>query len=196
MRWIFLTLFALALGIFLGRSSITSPLENSPEVVFARDMRAHHMQAVDMAVRIRDRITNDEEFTLLVTDMFLTQQNEVGQMQAWLNTWNLPLTGREPTMNGKGEQMGMAARADVSKLSTLPAKEAEKLFLQLMIRHHQGGAIMAKTILETNPREIVQVLANGIIRNQQIEIDAMRSYLKKRGGTELPAPTAMPMNHR
>lgn len=187
---------ALGLGFFLGRSSIAPPLENSPEVAFARDMRAHHMQAVDMATRIRDR-TPDPKLRILATDMLLTQQNELGQMQAWLDTWGLPLTGRDPVMGGNQEMMGMTTRSEVSSLSTIPVREAEIKFLQQMIRHHQGGVMMAQEVLLHNPREPVKQLANGIVRGQKIEIDAMTDYLGRRGAAPLAPLAPMQMNkHR
>jgi uncharacterized protein (DUF305 family) len=194
MRYVFVVLVALGLGFFLGRSSIAPPLENSPEVIFARDMRSHHMQAVDMATRVRD-VTKDELLRLMATDMLLTQQNELGQMQAWLNAWGLPLTGRDPPMNGAGEKMGLASRAEVSSLSVLAVRQAEIKFLQLMIRHHQGGVMMAENLLKEPAREIAKILASGIVRNQKVEIDAMRSFLKKRNATELPALAPIKMNH-
>jgi uncharacterized protein (DUF305 family) len=197
MKLVVAIVLALGLGFFLGRSSIAPPLENSPEVVFARDMRAHHMQAVDMATRIRDR-TSDQKLQILATDMLLTQQNELGQMQAWLDAWGLPLTGRDPPMGGKMEQMGMTSRAEVSSLSIIAVPEAEIKFLQLMIRHHQGGVMMAQNVLTQNPRELVKTLANGIVRGQKIEIDAMTDYLARRGAQPLAPlpPMKMDMNHR
>jgi uncharacterized protein (DUF305 family) len=195
MRYVFAVLVALGLGFFLGRSSISPPLENSPEVIFARDMRAHHIQAVDMATRIRD-VTKDEALRIIATDMLLTQQNELGQMQAWLNIWGLPITGREPVMNGRGEAMGLAAQADVSSLSLLPVGQAEIKFLQLMIRHHQGGVAMAENLMKSEAREVTKNLAIGIVRSQKIEIETLRFFLKKRGAVELPALIPMQMNHR
>jgi uncharacterized protein (DUF305 family) len=197
MKLVVAVMLALGLGFFLGRSSIAPPLENSPEVTFARDMRAHHMQAVDMATRLRDR-TPDQKLRILATDMLLTQQNELGQMQAWLDAWGLPLTGREPPMGGNLEQMGMTSRSEVSSLSTLGVRDAEIKFLQLMIRHHQGGVMMAQNVLEQNPRELVKRLANGIVRGQKIEIDAMTDYLLRRGAQPLAPlpPMKMDMNHR
>jgi uncharacterized protein (DUF305 family) len=195
MKLVMAVLLALGLGFFLGRSSIAPPLENSPEVVFARDMRAHHMQAVDMATRIRDR-TSDQKLRLLATDMLLTQQNELGQMQAWLGAWGLPLTGREPPMGGNMEQMGMAGRAEVSSLSNLAVPQAEIKFLQLMIRHHQGGVMMAEEVLVKNPREVVKNLASGVVRGQKIDIIAMTEYLEKRGAKPLAPLPPMKSNHR
>jgi uncharacterized protein (DUF305 family) len=196
MRWLIAVIVALALGWFIGRSSVSSPLESSPEVVFARDMRAHHSQAVDMAVRIRER-TTDQDLRFFATDIVLTQQNEVGQMQAWLTLWNLPLTGANPVMNGEGERMGMAKNSQVSSLSRLPIEAAEISFLQLMIRHHQGGVMMAQQVLAQNPRAEVTQLANSIVRGQQYEISLMRNLLKRRGATALPdlEPMKMTMPH-
>ncbi len=195
MRIVLAVLLALGLGFYLGRSSVAQPLENSPEAVFARDMRAHHMQAVDMATRVREN-SLDPELRIVAIDMLLTQQNELGQMQAWLNLWGLPLTGREPAMNAQGESMGMAAQAQVSSLSLLPPKQAEVKFLQLMLRHHQGGVMMAQDILKTTSREVVKALATSIVAGQEREIKLLRRLLQKRNAQELPAPSPMKMNHR
>lgn len=195
MRIVLAVLIALGLGFYIGRSSIAPPLENSPEAIFARDMRAHHSQAVDMATRLRDN-SQDPALRLVATDMLLTQQNELGQMQAWLNVWGLPLTGREPVMNGQGESMGMATRAEVSSLSQLPSAKAEVKFLQLMLRHHLGGVSMAQDILKTSSREVVKALAASIVRGQELEIKLLRIFLQKRNAPELPAPSPMKMNHR
>ena len=195
MRIVLAVLLALGLGFYLGRSSIAPPLENSPEAIFARDMRAHHMQAVDMATRLRDN-SLDPNLRIVATDMLLTQQNELGQMQAWLNLWGLPLTGREPVMNGQGQSMGMAAQAQVSSLSQLEPKKAEVKFLQLMLRHHQGGVMMAQDILKTTSREVVKSLATSIVRGQELEIKLLRSFLQKRNAPELAAPSPMKPNHR
>ena len=192
MRYVLAVLVALGLGFFLGRSSIAPPLENSPEVIFARDMRAHHMQAVDMATRVRD-VSKDELLRLLATDMLLTQQNELGQMQAWLNAWGLPLTGREPAMNGEGEKMGLASQSDVSSLSLLPVKASEIKFLQLMIRHHQGGIFMAQDVLSKASSVQVKRVAQAVINAQTFDIDAMTSMLEKRGAKPMSALPKMQM---
>jgi uncharacterized protein (DUF305 family) len=196
MRWIITVIIALGLGWFIGRSSQSNPLESSPEVIFARDMRAHHTQAVDMAVRIRER-TTDPDLRFFATDIVLTQQNEIGQMQAWLNLWDVPLTGANPVMNGDGERMGMAKTSQVSSLSNAPINAAEVLFLQLMIRHHQGGVMMAEQVLTQSPRVEVAQLANSIIRGQKYEISLMRNLLKRRDADALPdlEPMKMTMPH-
>jgi uncharacterized protein (DUF305 family) len=169
-----------------------TPRENSPEVTFTRDMMAHHSQAVEMAVLIRDRST-DAELRQVTLDMILTQQNQVGQMFAWLELWGVPQEGLEPPMKGMGESMGMAAQQEVNSLDTLPIAEAEIKFLQLMIRHHEGGVMMAQDVLKTTNVPVVKRLAESIVASQTSEVGYMESLLEKRGGERLEP--LEPMSH-
>jgi uncharacterized protein (DUF305 family) len=172
--------------------ALAQPRENSPEVTFTRDMMAHHAQAVEMTVLIRDRST-DSELRQMTLDMLLTQQNQVGQMFAWLELWGVPQEGLEPPMQGMGEMMGMAAQQDVNSLDTLPIVEAEIKFLQLMIRHHEGGVFMAQDVLETTNVAVVKRLAESIVASQSGEISYMESLLEKRGAERLEP--LQPMTH-
>lgn len=196
-----------------------NPEDGSAEVGFARDMTVHHAQAVDMAERIRAR-TSDSALRLLATDIVLTQQNQIGRFQGWLEQWNrspsstnAPMAwmtsatakpGSDPTaapvdsMAGMGsiEPMsgatdakgtadpmampGMATRADVNALSTLPTAEAEPSFLELMIRHHEGGLAMANAVLTRTDRPEVTRIAKSIVASQTGEIQAMRQLLADR----------------
>jgi uncharacterized protein (DUF305 family) len=162
------------------RQSDNLPREGDPAVLFARDMIAHHAQAIEMALLIRERSSN-EELRQFALDIILTQQAQLGQMQGWLAVWGVPLAGREPPMQGHGHMMGMASQEDVNSLSTLPIAEAEPLFLQLMIRHHQGGVTMAEEVLAQTERPEVQRLAKAIIQAQQNEIKYMNDLLERIG---------------
>ncbi len=169
------------------------PAENSPEVTFARDMSAHHAQAVDMAQIIRDRSTN-AELRQLALDIMLTQQAQIGQMQGWLNLWGRSIEGISPPMGGHGEMMGMATQDQVAALRTLPVDQAEISFLQLMIRHHQGGVIMAQqTLPKTNNAAVIR-LANAVITAQQSEIKYMTEMLHQRGAEPLAPVQPMQMD--
>jgi uncharacterized protein (DUF305 family) len=65
--------------------------------------------------------------------------------------------------------------------------DAEILFLQLMIRHHEGGIIMAQAVLAlSNSREVEQ-LARSIGDGQRAEIAEMRNLLAVRGAQSLPS---------
>jgi uncharacterized protein (DUF305 family) len=189
-NWLALLLVLLAIGLawFLGRSSTNTPLEGSADVIFARDMIVHHTQAVDMALRVRDR-SNDPELRLLAFDMLSGQENQRGQMMAWLDVWNVSQNGDTAPMNGNGSMMGMASQTDVNFISSLPVKEAEIKFLQLMIRHHQGGIFMAENVLNRASSPQVKRLAKSVINGQQGDIVAMTELLARRGAKALsPLP--------
>ena len=187
--WLTAIVVAAGLGWFFGRSSVTYPLETSAEVRFTRDMRAHHEQAVDMSLRVLGR-TSDAELRLFATDILLTQQNQAGQMTAWLALWGRPQSGLEPPMQGMASGMGMASAVQVQRLSALsqPVREAEILFLQLMHRHHQGGIQMAQALLDdAPPAAVVTRLAQGIVSGQRVELQVIESLLRRFGGSVPPA---------
>lgn len=181
-------LLPLALGYWLTRP----PGPDSAEVTFIRDMSAHHEQAVEMALIIRDR-TADEVLRTFATDVAFTQQSQLGRMAGWLELWGLPYASAEPAMGGMGQMMGMAAQSEVNALRELPLAEAEVRFLQLMTSHHEGGVMMAEQVLAARPRPEVARLAEGIVRGQQGEIELMRELLALRGA-EPPAPL-QPIDH-
>ncbi len=193
-NWIAPVLVVLAIGLswFLGRASNSAPLEGSPDVTFARDMIAHHTQAVDMAIRVRDR-TTDPTLKIFAIDIALGQTNQMGQMMAWLDLWNVSQNSLSAPMNGKGLMMGMSTQTDVNSISSLPVKDAEIKFLQLMIRHHQGGIFMAEDVIAKASSLQVKRVAQAVINGQKFDIDAMTSMLEKRGTKPLSKLPKMQM---
>lgn len=192
-QWLLPLLALLLLGVVVTGYRLWSarmPGEGSPEATFARDMGAHHEQAVEMAVIVRDR-GNDEILRTMALDIILTQQAQLGMMQGWLAVWGPPVNGPAAPMGGQGEMMGMASYDDILQLQTLPPTDLEIRFLQLMIRHHQGGVMMAQAALQQTDRPEVVRLATSIVNSQQSEIKAMRDILQSRGAP-LPEPV-MPM---
>ena len=168
-------------------ADIGAPSDSSPEVGFARDMMVHHAQAVEMAEIVRDK-TGSEEIRTLAADIALTQQAQIGQMQGWLQVWDLPPTGTEPAMSWMGEphegrMPGMASPEEINNLQQAPPEEAEALFLQLMIPHHEAAVPMAQAVLEETDRKEVERLAGSIMASQQAEIELMRGLLQRRGVT-------------
>jgi len=195
----------LFLIVKVGDTGSSAPADNSAEAGFARDMKTHHAQAVEMALIARDR-TTDESLKYLLTDMILTQQNQIGQMEGWLNVWGLPLGSDQPAMAWMGHSTtglmpGMATDAQIAQLSTLPEREMVIQFMTLMIAHHQAAVEMANAILDRTDDEVVRRLAESIIKTQQGEINVMNEYLAKyqamppspdASGTPVASPIASP----
>jgi uncharacterized protein (DUF305 family) len=199
--------WAFAAGLLIGWQLLAAsnggggdtPADGSVEVGFARDMSVHHAQAVQMADIIRAR-TSDPRVQILATDIVLTQQNQIGRFQAWLEAWGVRPTsldtpmqwmGPGMQMNPDGQMPGMATRADLAELSTLDVPAAEVKFLQLMIVHHYAGVAMAESALTLSKDPLVDRLADTIVSGQYAEIASMGDMLRARG-VEPPLPTPMP----
>ncbi len=195
---ILIILAVLIAGILIGSyknqdtKNTNIPSDTSAEAGFARDMGDHHQQAVDMAFIIRDKST-DSMIRVLAFDIINTQATQRGIMMGWLEQWELPQTTTRTALawmhndahqSGHSELMpGMANTNELEKLRTLSDKEAEILFLQLMIRHHEGGIDMARGVIKLSNRSEVKRLAQSMVNSQQAEVELMQDMLKKRGGT-------------
>ena len=175
-------LFGLSVWLWL---AAREPGNDSAEAGFARDMAVHHAQAVEMSEIIRDKTGNDRIETL-ATDITLTQQAQIGQMQGWLNLWGLPLARTEPAMDWmgmstEGRMPGMASPEEINRLRDLPPEEANRLFLQLMIPHHEAAVPMSEAVLERTGDPAVERLANAIVASQEAEIEVMQALLRDLG---------------
>jgi uncharacterized protein (DUF305 family) len=170
---------AIGAALLSGRNT-PFPAESSPDVRFARDMSAHHAQAVEMSVTMLKR-ASDPAVKLLAQDIALTQQGQIGQMSGWLMAWNRPIAGSEPPMSGMNrEAMGMALSEEVKALDHLPPTVAEGRYLALLRKHHLGGVLMAKSALNTVREPQVKAFAQRVIASQTSEIRAIDALLKTR----------------
>ncbi len=175
-------LFGLSVWLWL---AAREPGNDSAEAGFARDMIVHHAQAVEMSEIIRPRTENDR-INSLATDIALTQQAQIGQMQGWLNLWDLPIARTEPAMtwmgmSTEGRMPGMASTEEINRLRDLPPEEADRLFLQLMIPHHEAAVPMSDAVLDETGNPAVERLANAVISSQEAEISIMQKMLRDMG---------------
>src|SRR3954470_5323065 len=86
-----LVVAAVAAGFAWGSNSSSSDAGTKPSAVdigFARDMAAHHQQAVEMAGYARDNSTNPQ-IVHLAFDIETNQSIELGEMTGWLDSWGL-----------------------------------------------------------------------------------------------------------
>lgn len=179
-------------GTLLVQRVVATPAvtEFGADAGFARDMQTHHLQAVEMAMVVRDRSTDDAVRTLAY-DIATSQQQQAGQMYGWLVQWGLPQTGERPPMawvggehaahgTSGGTMPGMATPAQLASLRAASGVEAERIFLRLMIAHHKGGVEMADAALADARTNEVRTLARAISRAQTAEITLMEGMLRER----------------
>jgi uncharacterized protein (DUF305 family) len=133
----------------------------------------------------------------LAYDIAITQASQSGSMYGLLEAWDLPQLSPRPAMtwtllptidgsSGGGHQMdadapngmpGMATPAEIDQLEAAEGDDAVRLFLTLMIAHHEGGVAMAEAVLARTDVPQVVSLATGMERAQRAEIVAMRDLL-------------------
>ena len=194
---------AVGLLIKLPNSEPSYPAADSVDVGFCQDMSTHHLQAVQMSNIARDKST-DPAVKTLAFDIASTQLEQTGRMKGWLMLWS------QPEQSNSGEHMkwmagsgghahstgtsddhtvtlmpGMATSADLAKLRSLTGKDLDVYYLQLMLRHHLGGAPMADYARQHAGQHVVQTLADNMLKGQSHEIDLMKSMLSERGAQPL-----------
>jgi uncharacterized protein (DUF305 family) len=197
---VLVALLALTGTFALGRLSVgpvtPTPTTDSAAAGFLRDMQVHHAQAVEMALLVRDR-TDDATVRQIAYDIAVSQASQAGSMYGLLDAWSLPQLSGQPAMtwtelpvidgsDGGGHQMdpaapggmpGMATAAEIDELEAASGEEAVRLFLTLMIAHHEGGVEMADAVLARTDVPQVLRLATGIKKAQEAEIAAMQDLL-------------------
>lgn len=185
--------------VVLARQQSHGTKDASVDAGFARDMSVHHAQAVQMAAYTEDHAPTFEVRALAST-IALQQQLEIGQMLGWLEAWGLPRASDAPAMawmpghdghhamaGMKSDRMpGMASPGELDALLNLEGERLEVRFLQLMIRHHDGGLPMAKAAADAASHEYVRGFAAQVAVSQATESDQMRQMLTERGGKTLP----------
>jgi uncharacterized protein (DUF305 family) len=197
-------------GMFVTRATgdpaAATPAAGSVEVGFAQDMSTHHLQAVTMAGWARDHST-DPQIRQLAFDIERTQLEQVGRMKGWLMLWDQPEQAigapmrwmTEPMAGHEGMSMGtssvspsggalmpgMATETELAKLRSLSGRPLDVYFLQLMLRHHQGGSDMAQYAAQHSNLTALQALVRSILTSQGAEMDQMKLMLSGRGAQPL-----------
>jgi uncharacterized protein (DUF305 family) len=108
--------------------------------MFAQMMIPHHQQAITMAEQAATKASSPE-VEQLAGQIERAQGPEIQKMIGWLRSW-----GTSPSPD-RGMHMGdgMMSDQDMKKLDTVSGKAFDKVFLQMMIKHHQGAISMART---------------------------------------------------
>nr|WP_245528944.1 DUF305 domain-containing protein [Beutenbergia cavernae] len=148
---------------------------NDADVVFAQMMIPHHAQAIEMADLILGKADIRPEVTDLALEIKEAQGPEISQLAQWLGEWGAEETAPEEMDHGPMD--GMMSEEDMQALESAQGAEAERLFLEQMIVHHEGAIEMAETQLEDGLHEPVHRMAQDIVDTQQAEISTMEQLL-------------------
>lgn len=169
-------------GISAGPATSQSAAQahNQADVTFLQEMIPHHAQAIAMSTMAAQQASSArvKDFAAGVKD---AQQPEIDQMGGWLRDWKaaVPKTGDATTTdNGdSGAMPGMMSANQMSNLGQATGAEFDRMFLRMMITHHQGAVTMAKSELTTGRNPEARQLAQSISDTQQREIMEMKALL-------------------
>jgi len=148
---------------------------------FMKDMIPHHNQAMQMAELVTDR-TNRPELNDVAGRINASQEDEISFMQQWLRERGEPVP--EPTahdaMHTSHKMAGMASPEEMAELATLDGTDFDRLFLALMITHHEGAVKMVEELLELPGSAYDPVLfqfTDDVTNDQTTEIERMNAIL-------------------
>jgi len=165
-------------AIALARTAYTSA-----DVHFLQAMIPHHAQALEMALLVKDR-TNRKELLDAAGRIEASQKDEIEFMQNWLAERNEP--AMDPAMDHAahaghtGGMKGMATPEQVAALAAANGTDFDRLFLTLMIKHHEGAVEMV-TDLTAQPGSAYEPalfeFTRDVTNDQNAEIERMNVLL-------------------
>lgn len=152
------------------------------DIAFMRGMIAHHAQALDMA-RLAPARANRGNIRLLAERIDASQLSEIARMRQWLELRGEAVSDSAIHHDHAGElalMPGMITREEMERLAAARGPDFDRLFLEFMIRHHEGALVMVRDLMDSggglDPG--VYVLASDIDADQRGEIARMRKLLE------------------
>ena len=145
------------------------------DVKFLQGMIIHHQQAILMS-SMADRRTNNETIVDLAKRIDVSQEDEINFMESWLYD-----RGENTNIPHHNMDMGMAGMATPKQLEDLKntkATDFDRLFLQLMIAHHDGALKMVEELREFSGSAYDPILSefvSDLVNDQGVEIERMNT---------------------
>jgi uncharacterized protein (DUF305 family) len=147
---------------------------NDADVAFATQMIPHHQQAVTMAdLALRKATTADVKS--LATAIKAAQAPEIEQLSGYLTGWGKPVP--TPGEHSGHTMTGMMSPQEMDDLNRATGSMFDRMWVEMMIKHHQGAVAMAKTEQSTGKDAASIALAAKIQTAQTTEIATMQRLL-------------------
>lgn len=189
-------------ALFRARQDSARARHTPADVQFMTHMIHHHAQALEMSVLVPER-TDNAQIRTLAARIINAQRDEIEIMSRWLRDRRHPVPDvperTEPVSHtdhngrhGAGhdhamtEMPGMLTAAEIDLLRQAQGVAFDRLFLQSMIRHHEGAVNMVQELFATDGAaqdEEAFRFASDVQVDQATEVARMRSMLES-----MPAP--------
>ena len=150
------------------------------DVKFMQGMIPHHAQALEMIALLETRSTSDA-MRQMAERIELSQEDEIEMMQEWLRERGQTVTATDAHhAPGWMPMTGMLTPEEMEELAAAEGVEFDRLFLELMIKHHRGALTMVEDLLDQRgAAQDSQLFAftSDIEADQSMEIDRMDAML-------------------
>ena len=150
------------------------------DIKFMQGMIGHHEQAVEMVALIPTRTAHDD-MRLLGKRIDVSQADEINMMKHWLDVRGQQIPGENAMhMHGATLMPGMLTAEEMARLTAATGAEFDRLFLEGMIKHHEGALAMVHELFATpGAGQDVEIFAfaSDVDADQRMEIDRMGAML-------------------
>ena len=152
----------------------------SADVRFMQGMIGHHAQALEMTALLQSR-TASEDMRKLAQRIDVSQSDEIKMMQHWLKARGLPVPDEHAHhAHGAVLMPGMLTAEEMARLTDAKGQTFDRLFLQFMIKHHEGALTMVENLFATpgaGQESEIFAFASDVDADQRMEIDRMGAML-------------------
>jgi uncharacterized protein (DUF305 family) len=152
------------------------------DVEFMQGMIGNHAQALDMVALLETRSENPD-MKMLALRIKVSQQDEIQLMRNWLRDRGEAVPSEHAHHAHDYKLMpGMLSPDDMAKLTAAKGPEFDRLFLEYMIKHHDGALVMVNELFKKDgagQQPDVHAFASDVIADQQMEIDRMIAMLSR-----------------
>ncbi len=160
-----------------------SRVQHTPaDVRFMQGMIGHHAQAIEMTTLLASR-TASESMRKLALRIEVSQADEIEMMKRWLAARGQEVPGPHAHhMDGAALMPGMLTAEEMDRLAAARGAAFDRLFLEDMIKHHEGALIMVTELFSTpgaGQESEIFAFATDVDADQRMEIDRMRTILKE-----------------
>ena len=153
------------------------------DVKFLQGMIVHHEQAIIMSEMANER-TNNKTILDLAKRIDVSQKDEINFMESWLKQRN-EYTDSSHSDHHMHEShhmhmAGMATPKQLNDLSNSKSTDFDRLFLQLMITHHDGALEMVEELKKypgNTYDPILNEFVSDLVNDQGVEIERMNGIL-------------------
>lgn len=158
-------------------ADVAPPEHTEVDVEFAQRMIVHHQQALDMAALVAAR-TQRDDLPQLAERVTVAQEAEIELIGEWLTERDADVPDESNHLQHEG-MPGMATEAQLAELEAARGPAFDRLFLELMITHHQGALQMVQDLYNGGGglEPAIDGIARGVDADQSIEIRRMQELL-------------------